>query len=321
MPSVSVIVPNYNHAPFLRTRIESILVQTFDDYEIILMDDFSTDKSNEIIGQYAKHPKVTRVLVNTVNSGSPFAQWNKGVAAANGKFVWIAESDDYADPHFLEQAMQKFQSSPDIGLVFCESYLVDETDSPIGTTRDWRMKHENWPVLEQNSVFIGIDFCRDLLTARCAIPNASAVVFKRSLFDTSGGADTSCKLTGDWKLWFNLLLDTKGAFIATPLNYFRCHAQTVRAVRENIMKEETLLLLKQFYRQLAKRKQSNYQMLEHIFNWSFKKSLWTGKPRYSLANMRLYFKNASWGMVTFFLFSKLRLIIDAHIRYQYQKRL
>src|SRR5436190_2458977 len=98
MPRVSVIVPNYNHAPFLERRIESVLRQTFQDYELLIMDDASTDSSPDIIARYGKLPKV-RILLNDRNSGSPFHQWNKGVNEAKGDFIWIAESDDYADPH------------------------------------------------------------------------------------------------------------------------------------------------------------------------------------------------------------------------------
>ena len=96
-----VIVPNYNHARFLRQRLDSILAQTFQDFELILLDDCSTDESRTILEEYARDPRV-RLDFNEVNSGSPFKQWNKGVRFARGKYVWIAESDDYADPRLLE---------------------------------------------------------------------------------------------------------------------------------------------------------------------------------------------------------------------------
>ena len=78
MPRVSVIVPNYNHARFLPKRIESILNQTFQDFELILLDDCSTDDSRSILSSYASDPRVT-IEFNKVNSGSTFKQWNKGV--------------------------------------------------------------------------------------------------------------------------------------------------------------------------------------------------------------------------------------------------
>src|ERR1700756_5018477 len=100
MPTVSVIVPNYNHARFLPKRIDSILRQSFQDFELILLDDCSTDDSRSILSQHASDPRV-RIEFNQVNSGSPFKQWNRGVGLARGQYIWIAESDDYADERFL----------------------------------------------------------------------------------------------------------------------------------------------------------------------------------------------------------------------------
>lgn len=77
-PLVSVIVPNYNHAAFLKERMESILNQSYPHYEVIILDDHSTDASLEVIKEYAKHPKVAQVIINETNCGSPFIQWQRG---------------------------------------------------------------------------------------------------------------------------------------------------------------------------------------------------------------------------------------------------
>ena len=82
-PAVSVIVPNFNHAPYLAQRIDSILAQTFADFELILLDDCSTDSSREVIERYREHPKVAHIVVNERNSGSTFAQWRRGLALVN----------------------------------------------------------------------------------------------------------------------------------------------------------------------------------------------------------------------------------------------
>ncbi len=102
MPKVSVIVPNYNHESFLQQRIDSILNQTYQDFELILLDDASSDASISIIENYRYEEKVSEIVLNTVNSGSPFKQWIKGIKLAKGEFIWIAESDDFAEPTFLE---------------------------------------------------------------------------------------------------------------------------------------------------------------------------------------------------------------------------
>ena len=83
-PKVSVVVPNYNHAPYLKTRIGSILEQTFQNFELILLDDCSTDGSADILRSYADNPHVACTDINTRNTGSPFAQWLKGIGRAKG---------------------------------------------------------------------------------------------------------------------------------------------------------------------------------------------------------------------------------------------
>src|SRR6266403_3876930 len=104
-PRVSVVVPNYNHARFLRQRLDSIVGQTFQDFELILLDDCSTDESQSILREYATDSRV-RLEFNEKNSGSTFKQWNKGARLARGKYVWIAESDDYADEGLVERLVR-----------------------------------------------------------------------------------------------------------------------------------------------------------------------------------------------------------------------
>lgn len=100
-PLVSIIIPNFNHSRFLRERLESVFNQTFEDFEVILLDDASTDSSVEILEEYAKDPRVSHLVVNKENSGSPFRQWQRGIELSQGKYIWIAESDDSCDPDFL----------------------------------------------------------------------------------------------------------------------------------------------------------------------------------------------------------------------------
>jgi glycosyltransferase involved in cell wall biosynthesis len=123
MPIVSVIVPNYNHARYLRQRIETVLRQSFQDFEIILLDDCSTDESRSILSSYARDPRV-RIDFNNVNSGSTFKQWNKGVRLARCKYIWIAESDDYADERLLERLVPVLENDPAVAFAFCRSWRI-----------------------------------------------------------------------------------------------------------------------------------------------------------------------------------------------------
>src|SRR5215218_1678286 len=120
----SVIVPNFNHGGFLEQRIESILRQTFQDFELIILDDASTDNSMAIIEQYRNHPKVSHIIQNKTNSGSPFRQWIKGIDVALGNWIWVAESDDFADETFLQSAADAIANNPTIGLYYCDTIFV-----------------------------------------------------------------------------------------------------------------------------------------------------------------------------------------------------
>jgi len=224
---VSVIVPNYNHERYLKQRIESILNQTFHDYEIILMDDCSTDNSISIIKSYQHHPAIT-VVINEVNSGSTFKQWNKGVSLAKGNYIWIAESDDYADERFLETLVKKLDTNPAVGLAYCQSWKVNEQgeviDDMVSWTNDLDMAHWYSDYVEE-----GREELSRYLIFKNTIPNASAVLFRKAIYEQAGYADTSLKICGDYLCWVNMLHISDIMYSAKHLNYFRTHTNNVRS--------------------------------------------------------------------------------------------
>jgi glycosyltransferase involved in cell wall biosynthesis len=223
-PVVSVVVPNYNHARYLPRRLESIFAQTFSDFEVIILDDGSTDDSRTVIAEYLGHPGV-RVEMSETNSGSPFAQWNRGVALARGEFVWIAESDDFAEPEFLATLLPTLRRHPNVGLVYCQSSVADEDGNGGGVTR-YGYLHDNarWTHDHGNT---GPDECVGYLLWEITIPNASAVLFRRSIYLAAGGAPGDMRLCGDWMTWVRMLTRSDVQFIARPLNHFRHHRTSV----------------------------------------------------------------------------------------------
>jgi glycosyltransferase involved in cell wall biosynthesis len=223
MPVVSVIVPNYNHARFLRQRIDSILAQTFRDFELILLDDCSTDDSRPILAEYATDPRV-RVEFNETNSGTPFKQWNKGVGMARGKYVWIAESDDHADARFLERLVSVLESDPALTFAYCRSVRVSADDRADGFAVP-SFDPERWARDFREG---GAEMCREYFCRSNIVPNASAVVFRKDVYGKLGGADESFRTCGDWKLWAAMALEGSVAYVSEPLNYFRFHEASVR---------------------------------------------------------------------------------------------
>jgi glycosyltransferase involved in cell wall biosynthesis len=227
MPKVSVIVPNYNHAKYLGQRLDSILQQSFQDFEVIILDDCSPDNSKEVIETYSSHAKVSRIEYNVTNGGSTFKQWNKGIALASGEWIWIAESDDYASPLFLETLMKMVGESSSISIAFANSFLVDENGKSIENPYSDPSKKSD-PRFDEDFTAEGKQFCRDYLLSPI-IGNASSAIFKKESFGKIGGADTSLKLCGDWKMWHEMLLHGDLAYSSTKLNYFRHHTNNVRS--------------------------------------------------------------------------------------------
>ncbi|MGH9718175.1 MAG: glycosyltransferase family 2 protein [Candidatus Acidiferrales bacterium] len=225
MPTVSIIVPNYNHARFLRQRIDSILAQTYQDFELILLDDCSTDDSAAILREYASHPRVTQLVFNETNSGSTFKQWNKGVRLARGKYVWIAESDDYADPPLLARLVALLNSDSAIAFAYCRSWRVTP-DGIIGFA-DYNLPDPGrWT---SDFCVDGIELFRRYFALITPVPNASAALFRKDLFERIGCADESLRLCGDWKLWAAMSLSGKVAYASEAVNYFRYHANNARS--------------------------------------------------------------------------------------------
>ena len=121
---ISVIIPNYNHGAFLQQRIESVLNQTFQDFELIILDDCSTDNSKAIIETYRYHPKVSTIEYNLENTGSTFLQWKKGIELAKGEWIWIAESDDWCETTLLVELTTPAIKYSDCTLSYCQSIII-----------------------------------------------------------------------------------------------------------------------------------------------------------------------------------------------------
>lgn len=214
---VSVILPNFNHANFLDDRIQSILNQTFQDFELILLDDSSTDSSQDILKSYEVHSKVKQLIINEVNSGSTFKQWKLGLENAEGEYIWISESDDLADSTFLEYHITALENDKQLGASFSASTWIDENGKEI---------HE--PTHEKDLTGYGSELLKSEFTKGNLIYNASSCVFRKALIPWKTLEQASnYKYCGDWLFWADLVAKTKINRTKNRLNYFRRHDQNV----------------------------------------------------------------------------------------------
>ena len=222
---VSVILPTYNHAPYLKLRIDSILSQTYQDFELIILDDCSPDNSRDIIEKYRGNPHITHIVYNDTNSGSTFKQWKKGFELTKGDYIWIAESDDYAESTLLEKAMDSITKYNSV-LCFSQTQIID---------KDNNILMGQLPILPDYSMDIN-RFTKDYLLFSNPICNASMVVFKKEAI-AKGLWDeiVNFRYCGDWLLWGSLCEEknTTVSEVKEYLNYFRSHAVKVSSKAED----------------------------------------------------------------------------------------
>ena len=217
IPKVSVIIPNYNHATYLRQRIDSVLDQSYDDFEVIILDDCSLDDSKDIIKEYEGHPKISQIVYNEKNSGSPFKQWQKGIELARGEWIWIAESDDYCDANFIEKVLKGIVENNAV-LGFSLSTIVSETN---------RVRKKRLPSILGISAD-GKEYVRDKLLYQNSIYNASMVIFRKEYLDDHIFKKVAIfKYAGDWVFFADLAKKGKIIEVKEYLNYFRRHTQNV----------------------------------------------------------------------------------------------
>lgn len=234
-PHVTVIVPNYNHAAYLARRLDSIYAQDYPHFDVILMDDASSDDSRAILSDHAaRHPDRTTLLFNDANSGGAFFQWEKGIRAARGDLVWIAESDDWADPDFLSRLVPFFRNEA-VMLAYGRTLFMDAA----GEREVWSMDHyladlgaERW---HRDWIEPAPRIVAEALGQRNIIPNVSSAVFRRPDSLDALGAERwrGMRTCGDWMFYLNLIRGGCLAYTPAARNYYRQHAQNT-SVRSHV---------------------------------------------------------------------------------------
>ncbi len=211
---VSVIVPNYNHADYLEERFKSILNQTYQDFELIILDDCSTDNgaSRNVIEKYRNTPKVSHIVYNEINSGSTFKQWNKGIELAKGDLIWIAESDDYCSNDMLQKLVDEFKK-------FSNTVISYSTSTRVNGNGEILMS----PIKRKTQHFKGDKFIKKFLTQGNSIQNASSCIFLKSAALNIPKDYMQYKGAGDRLFWIYIAEQGEVSVINQGLNFFRRH--------------------------------------------------------------------------------------------------
>lgn len=219
---VSVIVPNYNHSRYLDRRMQSILSQTYHNIEVIILDDHSSDNSVEVIQSYLSDPRITKFIINEINSGNTFVQWKRGLSHAKGEIVWIAESDDYADVNMLEELVNAYTHKPNTVLAYTTNVLVDENENELSSGKVFSNKY----------VSSG-QFLKRYLALENCVRNASAAIFSREVALSIDDSFMNYRGAGDYLFWVRVASKGNVAIVSKNLNYFRRHLGTVTDKRNS----------------------------------------------------------------------------------------
>lgn len=208
MPKVTVLMPVYNGEKYLREAIDSILNQTFTDFEFLIVDDGSTDNSLEIINSYQD----TRInpIKNHNNQGLVYSL-NRGLALAKGEYIARMDCDDISLPNRLEKQVNFLDNNLDIGIV--GSYFI------LMTKENKKSYIKTVPVSDLE--------IRYKCLFESPFGHPTVIIRREILKKNSLNYDTQLNAIEDYKLWTQILDYTKGANIEIPLVYYRLHSQSI----------------------------------------------------------------------------------------------
>lgn len=244
-PKVTAVVPSYNHAPYIRERIESILGQTYDNIELIVIDDCSSDDSDAIITAIQKESNGFKYIRNKKNSGTPFSAWEKIGSLASGDFIWICESDDVAEPTFVETAINRFNAEPEAVLFYSSSLVIDKDSQQTGHTDNYF--HDIWKETRWDNDFVadGLSELTDFQLRGQVVPNMSSSMIRIDAFKKAFSPFLKrLKLTGDWLFVGDVMQFGKVVFHHEALSRFREHEVTSRVRVKSARSQAEFILTK-----------------------------------------------------------------------------
>lgn len=199
---VSVIIPTYNSARFLAEAIDSVLAQSFKDFEILVIDDGSTDETKAVMQRYSSP---VRYIYQT--NGGVAAARNRGIEESRGKYVAFLDADDAWFEHKLETQLDALTKRADCRACYSAFTVADHNMNSIGI----RLSNREGRAID------------DLLSSGNVIGTPSTVLCERPLFEAVGGFDPEMSQCADWDMWVRLASDTEFLYIAEPLVMYRQH--------------------------------------------------------------------------------------------------
>jgi glycosyltransferase involved in cell wall biosynthesis len=234
-PKVSVCIPTYNYGRFIPDAIESVLGQTFNNFELLVVDNCSSDNTREVVENYSRRDARVLYICNEVNVGM-VGNWNRCLKHASGEYIKILCADDVLDPRCLELQVSELEKDPAVALVTCARQL---TSADLLPTNELHYG-VTYAVVE------GADAIRTCFSHGNLIGEPTAVLFRRIAAER--GFDPKFQQLIDLEMWFFLLQNGKMAFVPETLCLFRQHEQqgTANSIRTFSFIDDEFLLYRKY---------------------------------------------------------------------------
>ena len=223
--AASVVIPMHNAANFIEECLDSLLAQTFEDLEIIVVDDGSTDRSADIVASYEKYNQVR--LIRQPASGGPSSPRNRGIAEAAGDIVLLFDADDIAHPMKLELTMKAFENAPaDVTAIITDFSIFNEgssmTDDDGFLSKFGRLSEIIASRQEAGHAILSSGEAYDLLLLGNFV-GTSSVAIRKTAIEKVGMFDQKLRYSEDYDLWIRLALAGRYMIVNKVLHFYRNH--------------------------------------------------------------------------------------------------
>ena len=225
-PKVSVVIPAYNSVKFLPDALESALQQTFKDIEVIIINDGSSDNTQQWVLKH-NDPRIT--LISQQNLGKSAAR-NRGISHSKGEYIAFLDADDIWEPTKLEKQVNCLDAHPDVGLVYTWTALADETGLPTGRITASHSAGRVWKSLILKNI----------------LGCGSTPTIRRQCFDTVGLFSPDLPLAQDWDMWLRIAAYYDFAVIKQPLVRYRKHSGNT-SIKWPLMQKCSCLVLERAF--------------------------------------------------------------------------
>lgn len=221
-PTVSVLIPTYNRASLLKQAIDSVLTQTFGDFEVIISDNASTDGTQALVKSYSDRRIV--YLRNSRNIGW-HGNMNRCLMSARGSYLTFLPDDDLMMPENLERKVDILRRYPRVGLVHSRFHMVDGEGRLLRENTNWG----HGPERDSDAVEPGHAFLRRMLTGFCEV-NLPTAMFRKAAYDRLGGFTDTLSHADDFEYWMRIAVFFDVAYLASPLILWRWHSGSLTSL-------------------------------------------------------------------------------------------